>query len=42
VVSHSITESGHAVIPRMVGRGFVKLIGSLGVRAPRFDFEEEK
>ena len=42
VVSHSITQSGPAVIPRMVGRGFVKLIGSLGVEAPRFDFEDEK
>jgi hypothetical protein len=42
VVSHSIIKSGPAVIPRMVGRGFVKLIGSLGVPAPKFDFEDEE
>jgi len=42
VVSRSFTESSPAVIPRMVGRGFVKLIGSLGVQKPRFDFEDQE
>jgi len=42
VVSRSINESGPAVIPRAVGHGFISLIESLGVQAPRFDFEDEK
>jgi hypothetical protein len=42
VVSHSIIESGPALIPRMVGHGFVELIRSLGVQTPRFDFEDQK
>lgn len=42
VVSSSIIDSGPAVIPRIVGSGFIKLIGSLGVPTPRFDFEDEK
>jgi hypothetical protein len=42
LISHSIIKSGPAVIPRKVGRGFIKLIGSVGVQAPRFDFENAK
>jgi hypothetical protein len=42
LVSHSIIKSGPAVIPRTVSRGFIKLIGSVGVQAPRFDFEDDK
>ena len=42
VVSRSIIDVAPAVIPRTVGRGFMKLIGSLGVKTPRFDFEDEK
>jgi hypothetical protein len=42
VVAHSIIGSVPAVIPRTVGSGFMKLIESLGVQAPRFDFEDEK
>lgn len=42
VVSRSIIESGPAVIPRMVGHGFVRLIGSIGVQNPRFDFGDDK
>jgi hypothetical protein len=42
VVSRSIIESGPAAIPRVVGHGFVRLIRSLGVQNPRFDFEDEK
>jgi hypothetical protein len=42
VVSHSLIQVEPAVIPRMVGHGFVKLMESLGVRNPRFDFEDDK
>jgi len=42
VVSSSVIDSGPAVIPGRVGSGFIKLIGSLGVPTPRFDFEDEK
>jgi hypothetical protein len=42
VVSRSIIESGPAVIPRMVGHGFARLIGSLGVQNPRFDFDDDQ
>lgn len=40
VVSHSIIESGPAVIPRVVGRNFISLLATLGVQDPRFDFED--
>lgn len=33
-------DVGPARIPRAVGRGFVKLMKSLGVQAPRFDFDK--
>jgi hypothetical protein len=42
VVSRSINEIGPAVIPRTVAHGFIKLMESLGVQDPRFDFEDEK
>jgi len=42
VVSSSIIDVAPAVIPRTVGRGFMRLIGSLGVQTLRFDFEDEK
>jgi len=42
VVSRSLIQSGPAVIPRMVGHGFVNLIGALGVQTARFDFEDDK
>lgn len=42
VVSRSLIQSGPAVIPRMVGHGFVKLIELLGVQTARFDFEDDK
>ena len=42
VVSRSLIGSGPAVIPRIVGHGFVRLIGSLGVQGPKFDFEDDK
>ena len=42
VLSRSIIGSGPAVIPRKVGHGFVRLVGSLGVQDPRFDFSDEE
>lgn len=42
VVSRSIIGVGPAVIPRRVGSGFMKLIESLGVQTPQFDFEDEE
>lgn len=42
VVSRSLIQVGPAVIPRMVGHGFVRLIEALGVQNPRFDFEDDK
>ncbi|MGE0467808.1 MAG: hypothetical protein AB7L09_09075 [Nitrospira sp.] len=41
-VSRSLIQVGPAVIPRMVGHGFVELIEALGVQNPRFDFEDDK
>jgi hypothetical protein len=42
VISRSINEIGPALIPRTVAHGFIKLMKSLGVEDPRFDFEDEK
>lgn len=42
VVSRSIIGVGPAAIPSRVGSGFIKLIESLGVQTPRFDFEDEE
>jgi hypothetical protein len=42
VVSRSINEMGPAVIPGTVGHGLIQLMKSVGVRDPRFDFEDEK
>jgi hypothetical protein len=42
LVSHSTYNVGPAVIPRDVGHAFIRLLEALGVRAPRFDFEEEE
>lgn len=42
VVSRSINNVGPALVPRTVGRGFVRLIESMGVQAVKFDFDEEK
>jgi hypothetical protein len=40
-VAHSINNVGPAVIPRQVGRGFIRLIESMGIQSPRFDFDQE-
>jgi hypothetical protein len=40
VVSHSIIETGPAVIPRIVGRKFISLLATLGVQDAKFDFED--
>ena len=42
VIARTLIEVGPAVLPRAVGPGFVKLIESLGVQDPKFDFEDEK
>lgn len=42
LVSRSITNFGPAPVLSEVGRGFVRLIESLGVQAAKFDFDEEK
>ena len=42
LVSGSLHNVGPASIPRAVGHGFIRLIESLGVKAPRFDFDEDK
>ena len=41
VVSDSIIGSGPAVIPRVVGHGFISMIEALGLQHPRFDFEDD-
>jgi hypothetical protein len=40
VVSRSIIESGPAVIPRVVGRNFISLLATAGVKDAKFDFED--
>jgi hypothetical protein len=40
VVSHSIIDSGPAVIPRVVGRKFISLLGTLGAQDAKFEFED--
>jgi hypothetical protein len=42
LVARSIHSAGPAMIPRAVGHGFIRLLESQGVTAPRFDFDEEK
>jgi hypothetical protein len=42
LVSSSMNNVGPASVPRRVGRGFVRLIESMGVEAAKFDFDEEK
>ena len=42
VVSRAIIGSGPAAIPRTLGQGFVRLIGSLGVQAPKLELEDDK
>jgi len=41
VVADSIIAIGPAAIARAVGRGFVRLIGVLGVPDAKFDFEND-
>ena len=42
LISHSINNGSPAPIPRKVGHGFIKLLKSLGIPSPRFDFDEER
>lgn len=39
LVAGSIHGVGPAVVPRAVGHGFVRLLKSVGVQSPRFDFD---
>lgn len=41
LIARSMHSIGPAVIPRAVGQGFLRLIESQGVKAPRFDFDEQ-
>jgi hypothetical protein len=40
VISRTIIESGPAVIPRVVGRNFLSLLATVGVKDAKFDFED--
>ena len=42
LVSSSINNIGPASVPRRVGRGFLRLMKSMGVKGAKFDFDEEK
>jgi hypothetical protein len=42
LVSDSISNVGPASVPRRAGRGFIRLIESMGVQAAKFAFDEEK
>lgn len=41
LVSDSVNNVGPAVVPKKVGRGFVRLMKSMGVQTVKFDFDEE-
>ncbi len=42
LVSRSINNVIPALVPRTVGRGFLKLINSMGIQDAKFDFDEGK
>lgn len=42
VVSRSIIGTVPATIPRKVGPGFIKLLKSMGISNPQFDFEDDE
>ena len=39
LISHSIHNVGPAPVPRKVGHGFIRLLKSVGVSTPKFDFD---
>ena len=42
LVSRSLLNAGPAMVPRQAGKGLVKLMESMGVKAPKFDFEADE
>ena len=42
LVSRSVINAGPAMVPRQAGKGLVKLMESMGVKAPKFDFEADE
>ena len=42
LVSRSIINSGPATVPRKTGRGFVRLMESMGVQTPQLDFDADQ
>jgi hypothetical protein len=40
LVSRSICNVGPALVPRQAGPGFLRMIQALGVKAPKFDFDD--
>ena len=42
LVSRFVINSGPAMVPRKAGRGLVRLMKSLGVKTPKFDFDADE
>jgi hypothetical protein len=42
LVSRFVINVGPAMVPRQVGKGLVKLMESMGVKAPKFNFDVDK
>ena len=42
LISHSICDVVPALVPRKAGAGFLRMIQALGVKAPKFDFDDKK
>lgn len=42
LVSRFIINAGPAMVPRQAGKGLVKLMESMGVQAPKFDFDADE
>lgn len=42
LVSRFIISAGPAMVPRQAGKGLVKLMESMGVKAPKFDFDADE
>ena len=42
LVSRFVINTGPAMVPRQAGKGLVKLMESMGVKTPKFDFEADE
>jgi AbiU2 len=42
LVSRFVINAGPAMVPRQAGKGLVKLMESMGVKAPKFDFDADE